>query len=28
MEFEGIKNLIDGSLNIEFGLGVSDDKKS
>jgi len=25
MEFEEIKNLIDGSLNIEFGLGVSDD---
>ena len=25
MEFEEIKNLIDGSLNIEFGLGISDD---
>ena len=25
MEFEEIKNLIDGSLNIDFGLGVSDD---
>jgi len=28
MEFEEIKNLIDSSQNIEFGLGVSDDKKS
>ena len=25
MEFEEIKNLIDNSPNIEFGLGVSDD---
>lgn len=25
MKFEEIKNLIDGSLNIEFGLGISDD---
>ena len=24
MDFEEIKNLIDSSLNIEFGLGVSD----
>lgn len=25
MEFEEIKNLIESSPNIEFGLGVSDD---
>ena len=25
MEFEEIKNLIDSSPNIDFGLGVSDD---